>query len=390
MRDSSDPLESLAAFVDLSVYPFTNRSDIVNPGQPLELPSGSVAYSLNGSDQLIGTSSNSFSLATTDVRRLNGIRLSDGSFLSAGNGNDKLIGSVDLAGVGGDYRVGWGINLRYGALYSAGNGDDEVVGSARADDPNAYAYWLAGVLVGEDGSTVLLGNGNDRLTGVAQGFISEEGGIAGIGLFDEQALEGGTSSIFAGHGNDRIIGEARVDGIVPIDCDDPLLTVVHGVHGISALGAPLDPNIGFAGTISMGNGNDEVIARASIGGVMVDGFGDGILVDMGSGNDRLEGFGDFIGVGGRGNDVWDLSAYSVNDFQITLVDNESKSVEFYRAETTLTPPAGTRDTCCPRPLHPSVSLKPSSSMTESFHSLISPSPEPSRHQSLTIDVDPSG
>jgi hypothetical protein len=61
---------------------------------------------------------------------------------------------------------------------------------------------------------------------------------------------------------------------------------------------------------------------------------------MGSGSDELEGFGSFIGVGGSGRDVWDLSDYSMKEFKIKKpVGPSTNSAEFFRAATGMLPDA---------------------------------------------------
>ncbi|MBD2335394.1 hypothetical protein H6G64_00105 [Calothrix sp. FACHB-156] len=79
----------------------------------------------------------------------------------------------------------------------------------------------------------------------------------------------------------------------------------------------------FGGTIDTGNGADEIIASS---------FGGGVNIDMGDGEDFVQGFGNARVDGGKGCDTFDLGAYNREDFQISFGVNSVNNIVIFQLD----------------------------------------------------------
>jgi hypothetical protein len=108
----------------------------------------------------------------------------------------------------------------------------------------------------------------------------------------------GDSVVDTGDGNDQIVGEGGFAGSFGLAVDNSVISSGAGndrITGINTSGQLFGIAVIGNGLISAGEGNDVV--DASIGG-----FGYGGLIDMGTGNDTVLGFGDILIDGSTGND----------------------------------------------------------------------------------------
>lgn len=297
------------AIIVLNNVVFTSGSDVVD-GSILTPPEGlyvgasssgipvagvgSAVETGDGNDRLYGKMDDSSTrypgpAFNTDINV--GVVLFN--ILDLGNGNDDLIGE----GVtdSGQY-VAYGIDLELSGEIKAGAGNDKVQGLARSD--LAYSDYVAGIRVGgaaDKGIDMGIGGpgapnkGNDTVTGVASGKANYA--MYGIGLL------AANSFIKTNEGNDTVTG--ITDAI-----DNPPSLGLAGIE------------LALTAKIEMGSGNDKVIARATLNGTIVNGFGGTGTVDLGTDNDTLEGFGGIRAKGGSGQDTWNLSAYNKSDFAI--------------------------------------------------------------------------
>lgn len=176
------------------------------------------------------------------------------------------------------------------------------------------------ITANRDNSAFFLGEGNDKLTASAGKDYANLGGgndQADMGAGDDIALGGaGMDRIFGDTGNDALFGGLGNDSLS------------GGLGGDSLAGGDGEDSIwGGTGsdTLIGGAGNDTISGFDQIkGGANGMAAGDGIdILNGGDGNDRLlMGRGD-IGIGGAGNDVFEMDTrwtdgagqFVVEDFQ---------------------------------------------------------------------------
>jgi len=268
-----------------------------NDGQP-DTDDGNPVNTGGGNDRLYGEM-NDFSTQYPIPPFKGSFRIGALLFniLSLGKGNDRLIGSASTSvGAVGVY----GIDLELSGGIEAGSGNDEIEGVAHSS--SELSDFVAGIIINENtsGATIDTGAGNDRVTGLASGSSA----LAMNGIW----LLGPSAAINTGDGNDIIIGISNAVG-------DPS----NHPGGIVLV---------ETARIETGAGNDKVIARATLNGSTVNGFVGTGLIDLGAGNDTMEGFGGITAKGGSGQDVWDLSAYNKSDFVITKTGPDAASFTY--------------------------------------------------------------
>jgi len=238
--------------------------------------------------------------------------------------------------IGKDIRLG----PDYAPLSTSGNDDDALRGYSRFNGRSlAVRADLWGIHVFSDRSntstTIRTGLGDDKILGDAEvdGFAVDST-IYGIRM-DAKSFSGSIDNnhtkIDTDAGDDSITGRAsannggkglRICGIAGNSSEKSILDTGNGndiVTGIATVLRESSDNHVFGienVLIDTGRGNDRVVARADIAGKRSDGFGRNVTVYLGLGRDILTGFGDLDAYGGANQDTWDLSSYSVSDFKI--------------------------------------------------------------------------
>lgn len=197
------------------------------------------------------------------------------------SGNDNLIGIL-TTGTGTPATPVSGFKVTAGTRLNLGLGDDQIIGEAPVvADSNNYGV--------DNEGTIDTGYGNDTIRGKSR-----------FGVYN-----GYTGLINTGDGNDRIIGESS--DIAPGGSDFGLVN--HGFMimgaGKDLISAANSTNgIYNDKTIQMGDGADTV--DALIGGATgtPGGFqGSTGTIDCGRGNDIVRGFGEGTFLGGAGTDT---------------------------------------------------------------------------------------
>ncbi len=208
--------------------------------------------------------------------------------VDAGNGNDNIVGSLDLpdslfGGGGDDTILGQGGN----DTLIGDDGNDSIIGST--GDDSILSGDADDSVTGDDGNdTINSGNGNDTVSagdGNDSVFASNgQDSIDGDAGNDTLNGDGGTDSVNGGDGNDSILGGEGNDTLDGQDGDDTM----NGQAGNDTV----DGNRGNDSILG-GNGNDAVL-----GGAGQD------TVNGNVGNDRVFGdSGDDVVFGGSGNDT---------------------------------------------------------------------------------------
>lgn len=226
--------------------------------------------------------------------------------VDAGNGADRLIGSLDIAN---DLRGGDGNDTLTGGSSSdtlnGGNGQDQITGGQGNDslvggDGNDSIF-------GEDGNdTLISGNGNDSTDGGA-GNDTLEGNngsdtLTGGDGDDTLNGDGGTDSLLGNAGNDVVLGGDLGDAIFGGDGNDTL----DGQAGSDTiLGDAGDDSLqgGSGADLLSGNLDDDTINGESGNDIVIGNDGDDVLLG-GGGDDRIDGSaGNDLGNGNGGNDT---------------------------------------------------------------------------------------
>lgn len=304
----------LVATLNLSTVTFTPRSDIVDGianGQNLFVPAGSPVDTLTGADVLRGRASTSAESILGSDRF--------GIYLQA----DLTTGPDDAPSL---------------LTLFAGYDDDVILGEAFNTQPtNDVIAVVHGISLGAvlNGPVVRLrtGVGNDTVKGVA--VFEAAGQPSSTNVFGIALAFGAV--IDTGRGSDQVIGEASGNGNLVIAGIAQLFggSIATGagrdeVTGIAVNTASTGTTVGISGvTIDTGSEADVVTGRATIAGQRANGFGSNVTVELGSGNDRLVGFGDLTANGGSGFDTWDLRGYRLSEFQITkTAPNTTRAATF--------------------------------------------------------------
>ena len=248
--------------------------------------------------------------------------------------------------------VGYGVQSS--TIVSDGNGDTDIIGRGLVDaDFSLWAGFTGNELdqfiaMGFNDSTVILGKGDDHVTGVAiqnislgDDFDSTSAGAKALDTTLRQSAGIYKSAINTGSGDDVV--EGRVEGTGVLDKTRGIVEsfvdtgtgndVVRGAIRDSVLyGGSGDDRMeisdGYGSSIDGGSGDD----RIAIEGISTDmqlfgGTGEDIMI-AGSGNDTLNGgTGSDVLRGGKGADkfVFDVSSFGrgsdlVSDFNRTEGD----------------------------------------------------------------------
>jgi hypothetical protein len=250
--------------------------------------------------------------------------------IDTGNGDDTIIGSNSLDG------VGYGIYMNEGTTIDTGRGDDIITGFAQqiggglslsgsiiTGDGNDKITGIGGVGLYHNGN-IDTGNGNDIITGTGRGgfqnfstittsngndIITGTGTDGGI-LNDDEAFSLGTIS--TGDGDDTITGTGTNSFGISNNSQFSIINTGNGNDVITAISSF---GINNQGTIDTGNGNDSLIADGGFTSFFTEG-----KVFLGSGRDYLKGFGKGIFNGGNGQDTLELTpgSYTVGISETTV------------------------------------------------------------------------
>lgn len=197
----------------------------------------------------------------------------------------------------------------------AGNGDDTIIGSFDIADniDGGHGNDTINALGGND---TILGNDGDDVINAGAGNDSISGGDG----HDSIAGEAGDDSINSGDGDDSISGGSGVDNVFAGNGED----LVHGDAGDDVLNGD-----GGIDTVFGDDGNDSILggefADSLLGGSgndTINGQAGNDIISGGDGNDFLKGgLGNDLLSGNSGNDT--LNAEAGNDRLIGGDDNDS-------------------------------------------------------------------
>lgn len=208
-------------------------------------------------------------------------------YINAGKGNDSIVGSNNddtiVGGMGNDtVQAGAGNDT-----IDAGYGADQVDGGANYDSVS-YASRADAVTI--DLNTA----GGDGTAGENDSHAAVEKYVLGYGNDVFKAKLSQPVAVFAGAGNDTVIGSDQGD---TIDSGTGIDSIVGNK------GADFITLRGSTGTIAKGGkGNDQIFVYSNEG-VVVEGNEDNDFINGGNGNDSLYGgTGNDQLYGGKGND----------------------------------------------------------------------------------------
>ncbi|WP_199331188.1 MULTISPECIES: hypothetical protein [unclassified Calothrix] len=208
------------------------------------------------------------SLATGSITAT-GIRNTSGTIFT-GKGDDTLSASATTSTAG--------LSATYSSAFANATSDNQALALAVAQastEVNDKA-----IAIDNTRGWIATGRGDDIIEATAKAYQTAI------------AIDNNRGSIHTGLGNDKIIAKATGDNS----------------YGI------------FGGTIDTGRGNDTLIA-SSLGG--------GVQINLGEGDDFLQGFGQAIIDGGRGFDTISFDAYNIGNFEISFgIYNRQNSVIF--------------------------------------------------------------
>ena len=219
-----------------------------------------------------------------------GIFLIFGS-VSADSGNNLINSTVEIRG-SGDYNRG--LELDFFGDILGGTEADRLVSSVRvrSGSNNIGSY------VGDFGN-INLGDGNDRLISSTE-IVGAGDNNSGIVLAAEQ----GSAGIDTGAGNDLIRSSVSVS---------------NGINNYA---------IDNRQTIELGTGNDSIEAEAPD---VFSGYTGGGTINLGAGDDLINGFGEQFIDGGEG---FDVAQFGFKDFSVTL-GSEPNSLEIVANDITM-------------------------------------------------------
>ncbi len=269
------------------------------------ITSGVTANTLAGSDSIIGIAQNSgirdgilnFGTINTaegndtitgtgiDPNRISMGIYNEGGTINTGKGNDVITGTGSFIGIFNQLIFGGG------AVIDTGEGNDIIVGSGAQGIDNQ------GTINTVEGNDTINASGTDngiRNSGTINTSINTGKGndtINASGFFT--GIENG-GTINTGQGNDIITATSTFTGFAAGILNSGTINTDQGDDTITATG--VNTSIGNeGGTINTAEGNDTIIAKGKFSG-------DG-SVFLGSGNDKLSGFGTGKFYGGCGKDT---------------------------------------------------------------------------------------
>ena len=285
---------------------------------------GAVIDTGEGDDRLIGSVE-----AENNSRSHASIEFSFQRSLNTGAGNDQIKGTVD-AGVDGSFDGDFhdGISLSYISDFSTGEGNDEITG-------------IVEVGRNGEGNTGFINNvssmnteaGNDLITGTVT--VARNGDR-------NRGFVNGEASTFTGDGDDCIIGTVQVGGNgssnrgiaaglggINLEAgDDYLYGAVEVADGQGNFGIENSENI-----IRMGAGNDRIEGKGTDAYSGFNSSGSFSLIELGEGDDTIVGFGREVVEGGAGFDTAEFE-FTLDD-SVTFGSSDSTSIDITANEKTM-------------------------------------------------------
>ncbi len=234
-----------------------------------------------GTDIVLGDNGS----ATFDASQLTHIQTSDptagdGDSIDAGAGDNVIFG-----GAGGD-----SITTTVGADIIVGDGGEATFVNGLLTSVQSDALELGGddtIVAGEGDNIVIGGTANDSITtGDGDDILIGDNGLATFvdgslaTIQSDYALVGGADTIFAGNGDNIIIGGTANDSITTGVGSDILIGdsgIATFVSGKISTIQTTAPDVGGADTISAGEGNNIVIGGTANDEITT-GDGDDILI----------------------------------------------------------------------------------------------------------------
>ncbi|MBR8833631.1 MAG: hypothetical protein DSM106950_06225 [Stigonema ocellatum SAG 48.90 = DSM 106950] len=196
-----------------------------------------------------------------------------------------------------------GINNRVGTI-TTGTGADAINATATSSS--------ATLSVSASNALTIASSGNQALAkAVANAFA----------MANDQAIaiDNTKGYITTGDGNDTIDARAKASQkAIAIDNITGYITTGDGNDSIFASATGSDSYGIFGGRIDMGKNDDRLIASS---------FGGGVNIEMGKGNDFVQGFGDATVDGGKGTDILSLGSYSRDSFKISFGPNNGANFQ---------------------------------------------------------------
>ena len=241
-----------------------------------------------------------------------------------GEGNDEIIAVAEATATSDNHVAITAALSNFGGGEEGGgffaeDGDDFIsataVSTSVGPDGNALASDAAIADAIDNRGLFLTGSGNDTIVATAIGIADEE--VSVVNAIDQSNVEANTSRgvINLQSGDDTIIAE----------------TMASSINDIESIAI-------FGGSIQAGAGNDSIRARSDqsagfLGGNL--GFGGGVNIDMGFGDDSLLGFGDARVNGGDGFDVLQFE-FTEEDFirRGGQIEEFGNSINFTRGSIT--------------------------------------------------------
>jgi hypothetical protein len=370
-----DKKDGFMTALNLSQVRFSNYSDVVNQGDSIYNSRHSHVDTLRGDDKIIGTTK-----VTDEFGIYVGIKATKGMSAIA-SAEWKTKANVAVYGINneGSIKTNDGNDLIKGKatadITAAAQTVSEVIAVARKTNATAIAQTFASINVkatadGIDNSSGVIDTeqGGDTINGDAEASISAIALATAKAIAEAPVSEGLTAfakaiaisfaqgniiatgiknsggKIITGDGNDTINASATSsastfaggNGVTLASANSENKALAQAV--LSATAKATDTAIAIdnsKGRIDTGWGNDTIIAKASgsksygiLGGNIDTGYGDdriiassfggGVNIDLGTGNDFVQGFGDAKLDGALGWDTLDLSDYNKDNFKISF------------------------------------------------------------------------
>jgi hypothetical protein len=299
--------------IELSNIIFTNQDDIVPLSGVEEIVNTGSANTFAGNDIITGT-------ATPDS---NNQGVFNSGTLNTGDGNDIITG----------ISAGNGVGILHSGYMDTGDGNDLIIGISFGNADGFISY---------EGTTIDTGNGDDKITGIADVIGFGNGATLNTGNGNDSLSSQGNfinvAWIFLGDGNDSIIVETEnsgglmnsstsIEGGGIIDTgngNDVIITEGMGNDGIINTGNGDDSiivnrDISYnIGTINTGNGNDSIIGDTGFNSFPFSSSRGSVF--LGNGEDYIRTFGSNDFYGGKGNDILELTSgsYTIEILETTV------------------------------------------------------------------------
>ncbi|BAY24500.1 hypothetical protein NIES2100_42950 [Calothrix sp. NIES-2100] len=197
-------------------------------------------------------------------------------------------------------------SLAKGSITATGlKNNNGVITTGKGDDTlSASATSSAGTFASSVSSTLASATPGNQALAQSVALASAQASDTAIAIDNSRGL------IDTGIGYDTIDANAKAsDKAIAINNSGGKISTGDGNDTITAKASGAESYGIFGGNIDTGYGNDRVIASS---------FGGGVNIDLGLGNDFVQGFGDAKLDGSLGWDTLDLSSYNKDNFKISF------------------------------------------------------------------------